>query len=221
MPVIPIDLTCYDYLLKRFEAIFEKELINDICNVGELQKVEAYTEFMSIGTSITHMPLVVSGSLKVMTEDKNEEELLLYYLEPGDTCAMTLKCCSDLSKSTVSAMTEEPSEILFIPVEYMEKWMIKYHSWRDFVLESFNSRLNEMLSAIDNLAFNSMENRLSKYLHDRAQLTGNMELKITHLQIANDLHSSRVVISRLMKKLEREGILKQHRNRVELLKPES
>jgi len=217
MITTPLDISCYNHLSERFEAIFEKELINEICQAGELRKVEPYTELMSIGDSITHMPLIVSGSLKVMTEDKNGEELLLYYLEFGDTCAMTLKCCSSASNSVISALTEEPSEILFIPVANMEKWMIKYHTWRDFVLESYNARMKEMVQAIDNLAFHNMEERLSKYLMERASVLQNDDLKITHLQIANDLHSSRVVISRLMKKLEKEGMIKQYRNRIELL----
>jgi len=212
-----LDSPCNNHLFGRFQHLFEKELINEICEAGELRKVEEYTEIMSIGEPITHMPLVVSGSLKVKTEDNNGEELLLYYLELGDTCAMTLKCCSRSSKSQIIAITEEPSEILLIPVENMEKWMVKYRSWRDFVLESYDTRLNEMLQAIDSLAFHNMEERLFKYLRDRAMVMHNGQLKITHLQIANDLHSSRVVISRLMKKLEKEGVIKQYRNRIDLL----
>ncbi len=211
------DIVTNNDLLERFQNLFEKELIDEICNAGELRKIAEYTELISIGETITHMPLIISGSLKVMTEDKNGEELLLYYLELGDTCAMTLKCCSSLSKSVISAMTEEPTEILFIPVKYMDLWMVKYQSWRSFVLESYNSRMNEMLEAIDNLAFHNMEERLSKYLRNRAKLMQNGKLKITHLQIAHDLNSSRVVISRLMKKLEEEGVIKQYRNRVDLL----
>jgi CRP/FNR family transcriptional regulator len=211
------DIACYNHLHERFQYLFEEELIDEICLVGRLRKVEADTELMSIGQKITHIPLVVSGSLKVVTEDKNGEELLLYYLELGDTCAMTLNCCSKSVKSAIAAITEEPSEILFISVEKMEEWMVKYRSWRNFVLESYNTRLNEMLEAIDNLAFNNMEERLVKYLRDRAMVMHKGELKITHLHIANDLHSSRVVISRLMKKLENEGVIKQHRNLVEVL----
>jgi len=217
----PFDITCYNHLYERFQYIFEEDLINEICQAGQLRKVSEDTELMSIGQEITHMPIIVSGSLKVMTEDKEGEELLLYYLELGDTCAMTLNCCSKASKSAISAITEESSEILFIPVEKMEEWMIKYHSWRSFVLESYNTRMNEMLEAIDNLAFHNMEERLRKYLRDRAMVMHKGELKITHHHIANDLHSSRVVISRLMKKLENEGVIKQHRNRVEVLEFQS
>lgn len=217
MSIVPFDISCYNILYDRFRLLFEEELINEICKASELKKLPADTTLMSVGQQITHMPLVVSGSLKVMTEDSNGEELLLYYLELGDTCAMTLNCCSRAAKSAISAMTEEPAEVLFIPVEYMEKWMVEYTSWRNFVLESYNTRLNEMLEAIDNLAFNNMEERLTKYLRDRAMIKQRGELKITHFQIASDLHSSRVVISRLMKKLEKDGVIIQKRNQVEVL----
>lgn len=216
MESTPFDMKCTE-LHERFQYLFEKDLINELCQVGELRSVAADELLMQIGQPITHMPLVVSGSLKVMTEDDQGEELLLYYLELGDTCAITLNCCSRHSKSAVTSVTEEPSKILFIPVSKMEEWMIKYASWRNFVLESYNSRLNEALQAIDNLAFNNMEERLTKYLRDRAMVLRNGEIKTTHQRIAIDLHSSRVVISRLMKKLEEVGIIKQHRNLVQVL----
>ena len=217
MKEIPFDIGGHKRLTERFQYLFEEELIQEILKTGKLHKVDTETELISLGQAITHIPLIVSGSIKVMTENKDGEELLLYYLELGDTCAMTLNCCSKSQKSSISAITEESSEILFLPVEMMEKWMVKFHTWRNFVLDSYNSRLNEMLEAIDNLAFNNMEERLKKYLRDRAMVMHNGELKITHHHIANDLHSSRVVISRLMKKLELDGIVKQQRNLVEVL----
>ena len=217
MPNIIFDVKCYEYLYDRFHRIFEDELINDICNVGMLRKIPEYTELMSIGDNVTHIPLVVTGSLKVMTEDEDGKELFLYYLELGDTCAMTLRCCTGASKSNVTAITEENTEILYIPVKYMDIWMVKYNSWRNFILESYNNRMTEMLAAIYSLAFSNMEERLSKYLKERVLVTQSNEIKMTHLQIANDLHSSRVVISRLMKKLEQQGYIKQYRNRIELL----
>ena len=216
MNTTDFDITFYTNLHERFQYLFEDELIKEICNVSTLKKFEAESVIMEIGQTITHMPIIVSGSIKIMTEDENGEELLLYYLELGDTCAMTLNCCSRQTKSAITAITEEPSEILMVPVEKMDEWMVKYKSWRTFVLESYNTRLNEMLAAIDNLAFHDMEARLSKYLRDRAMVMHEGKLKITHFQIANDLHSSRVVISRLMKKLEKSGKIKQHRNFVEV-----
>lgn len=217
MMVHTMNSKCQHRLRERFDGLFEEGLIDEICKVGVLKKVDAYTELMAIGETIHHIPLIISGSLKVMTEDANGEELLLYYLELGDTCAMTLKCCSGSANSVIRACTEESAEILFIPVENMDKWMVSFSSWRNFVLDSFNTRMHEMLQAIDNLAFHNMEERLVKYLRERAMVMRSGHLHITHLQIANDLHSSRVVISRLMKKLESEGLIKQYRNKIDIV----
>lgn len=212
----PFNISCYNKLHEKFEFLFEKELINEICKTGLVKTYKEGSTLMEIGQTITHMPLVISGSVKILKEDKEGNDLLLYYLELGDTCAVTLSCCTKPSKSSVKASTESDSEILFIPIEKMEEWMVKYKSWRGFVLESYNIRMNEMLDAIDNLAFNNMEDRLYKYLRDKVMITKESKLHITHFQIANELHSSRVVVSRLMKKLEKEGLILQHRNFVEV-----
>lgn len=217
MDFIPFDIKCYNKLHSKFQYLFEPELINEICANGQLKVFKEGDELMDIGTIISHMPLVISGSIKIMTEDKNGDELLLYYLELGDTCAVTLNCCTKKAKSTIRAITEEDSEILFVPVEKMEEWMVKFKSWRSFVLDSYNIRLTEMVEAIDNLVFNSMEERLIKYLRDKCWINKTHVLNITHQDIARDLHSSRVVISRLMKKIERENLIKQARNKIEYL----
>jgi CRP/FNR family transcriptional regulator len=207
---------CFQKLQQHFQFLFEEALIQEMCSVGMIKSYPEDAVLMEIGQVLTHMPIVLTGSLKVMKEDKEGNELLLYYLELGDTCAVTLSCCTKPSKSGIKAVTESKSEIIFIPVEKMEEWMVKYKSWRGFVLDSYNVRLNEMLDAIDNLAFNNMEDRLIKYLRDKVYVTKESKLHITHFQIANDLHSSRVVISRIMKKLENQGVIIQHRNYVEV-----
>lgn len=217
MDFTPFDITCYNKLYQRFQYLFEADLINEICQAGILKTFQEGDILIDIGQKISHMPLIVSGTLKIKREDKEGKELLLYYLELGDTCAVTLSCCSRKTKSTIRAICEEEAEVLFIPSEKMEAWMISYKSWRDFVLESYNDRLGEMLRAIDTLAFNNMEERLYKYLKDKVIVTKNKELNITHLQIAEEMHSSRVVISRLMKKLELDKKIILHRNRVEVL----
>lgn len=221
MEFTPFDIKCYNKLHQRFEYLFEPELINEICQNGTLKIFKAEEELIDIGSVITQMPLVISGSIKILTEDKDGDELLLYYLELGDTCAVTLNCCTRKSKSTIRAITETESEILFVPVEKMEDWMIKYKSWRNYVLDSYNERLNEMVAAIDNIVFNSLEERLSKYLRDKAWIAKSETLILSHQDIANDLHSSRVVISRLMKKLEKDNIIKQSRNKIIITEYES
>jgi len=212
----PFNAPCFNTLFERFQYLFEPELINEICISGDIRKFKEDTTIMDIGQTLSHMPLVISGSVKIMKEDKEGNDLLLYYLELGDTCAVTMSCCTRPTKSSIKAVTESDAELLFIPIDKMEDWMVRYSSWRSFVLESYNSRLNEMLDAIDNLAFNNMEERLYKYLRDKVMVTKASKLHITHHQIANELHSSRVVISRIMKKLENEGLVTQYRNYVEV-----
>ena len=214
MDFTPFDITCYNNLQKRFEFLFEPKLINEICQVGNLKVYQADQVLIDVGMVITHLPVVVSGSIKVLTEDKEGDELLLYYLETGDTCAVTLNCCTKKAKSTITAIAETKAEIIFVPIEKMEEWMVKYKTWRNYVLDSYNERFNEMLVAIDNIVFNSMEQRLEKYIRDKVLISKDATLNLTHQDIASDLHSSRVVISRLMKKLEKNKVIKQSRNKI-------
>jgi CRP/FNR family transcriptional regulator len=199
---------------KQFEFLFEKELIDEIAELGQQKDFNVGDELMDIDQEITQFPLVLQGSLKVMTENEEGNELLLYYLEMGDTCAMTLQCCLKNTRSKIRVTAEVQTSVIFIPVNKMEEWIVKYSSWRRFVFDSYNNRLNEMLEAIDSLAFQNLEERLYKYLKDKVMVNGSPELKITHQQIAMDLNSSRVVISRLMKKLEQQEKIKQDRNRI-------
>jgi len=204
-------------LTDKFSFIFEKELIEEICLSGKLGNFSAADVLIDLGQRIEYIPLILSGSIKIMTEDKEGNELLLYYLELGDTCAVTLNCCSKASNSTIRATCETDCQLVFIPAEKLEEWMVSYKSWRNFILQSYHERLGEMLNAVDVLAFDNMEERLYKYLKNKVLVNGNPDLQVTHLEIANDLHSSRVVISRLMKKLELDGKIRQHRNRIEFL----
>lgn len=211
------NIDCISKLVERFEFLFEPELIEAMCKHGVWKSFETDQMIMDVGQQVVAMPIVINGSIKILTEDKQGDELLLYYLELGDTCAVTLNCCNRKTKSTVRAITESDAEVLFVPVEKMEEWMIEFKSWRNYVLDSYNSRLNEMVQAIDMLVFGSMEQRLLKYLRDKAWIAKSDIIQTTHLEIANDLHSSRVVISRIMKKLEQQGLVKQGRNKVQYL----
>lgn len=218
MSVTPFDITCYNHLHERFQHIFNDELINEICYNGQLKTFNAEDVIVDIGDDMANFPLIVTGSLKILTEDKEGKELLLYYLEMGDTCAVTLTLDSHGQKSKIRAIAEETTEVLFLPVSKVDEWMVNYKEWRHFIMETYNYRMSEMLEAIDNLAFHNMEERLLKYLRDKAMVTGSKEIHGTHAAIANDLHSSRVVISRVLAKLEKDGLVKHSRNKVELIK---
>ena len=206
-----------DILDQAYSYIFEEALLDEIAKVAIYKEFKADDYLIEIGDYIKTMPLLLTGAIKILREDENGDELLLYFLERGDTCAMTLTCCMGQSKSRIRAIAETDGAMLMIPVEKMEEWLTKYKTWRDFVFDSYNVRLNEMLEAIDTLAFMNLDERLYKYLTDKAKVIGDTEIKNTHQEIAYEMHTSRVVISRLLKALELKGKIKLHRNKIEIL----
>ncbi|WP_088339923.1 Crp/Fnr family transcriptional regulator [Robiginitalea sediminis] len=196
---------------------FEEGLLAEIAQVGTFREVPAGHKLMEIGEYIKGMPLLISGVIKILREDSEGDELLLYYLEQGDTCSMTMSCCMGQSRSEIRAIAETDARLIMIPIRKMEEWTAKYRSWRNFVFESYNNRLNEMLQTIDSIAFMNMDERLVKYLKDKARVNEDNTIRNTHQEIAYDLHSSRVVISRLLKKLEQMGKIELHRNYIQIL----
>ncbi len=204
-------------LKESYGQIFEEALINEIGEVGTFKEVPEGFKLMEIGEYVKAMPLLVSGAVKVLREDSDGDELLLYYLEKGDTCSMTLACCMGDSKSEVRAIAETATQLIMIPIRKMEEWTAKYKSWRNFVFESYHGRLNELLNTLDSIAFHNMDTRLVGYLKEKSRINKDHIIRKTHQEIAYDLHSSRVVISRLLKKLEQMGRIELHRNHIKLL----
>lgn len=207
----------YQLLKDAYDYLFEDELLKEISAVGLHRKFSQDEILIEIGEQMKYMPILLNGAIKIMREDENGDELLLYFLERGDTCAMTLTCCLGNNKSKIHAISETPGDLIMIPVEKMEEWIVKYKSWRHFVFESYNNRLQEILEAIDTLAFMNMDERLYKYLTDKSKVLGSLEIATTHQDIATEMHTSRVVISRLLKSMELEGKIKMHRNKIEIL----
>lgn len=206
-----------DLLKQTYGFIFEEKLIDEIAEVSLLRDFKEGDILIDFGDYIKKMPLLISGAIKILREDLDEGELLLYFIEKGDTCAMTMACCIGATKSEIRAIAETNGIVIMIPINKMEEWLGKYKSWRNFVFNSYNNRLKEMLSAIDNLAFMNMDERLLNYLHDKAKINRSNEIQSTHQEIAYDLNTSRVVISRLLKALENEGKINLHRASIELL----
>ncbi|MBM1106595.1 Crp/Fnr family transcriptional regulator [Aurantibacter crassamenti] len=204
-------------LKEGYGHIFEEALINEIVQVGTFKEVSEGYKLMDIGEYVRGMPLLISGAIKVLREDKDGDELLLYYLEKGDTCSMTLTCCMGDSKSEIRAIAETDTKLIMVPVQKMDEWTAKYKSWRNFIFESYHNRLNELLNTLDSIAFDKMDMRLISYLKEKARINDGNIIKNTHQEIAYDLHSSRVVISRLLKKLEQIGKIELHRNYIEIL----
>ncbi len=200
----------YDYL-------FEESLIEEITKKGSYKTVKSGDILIDIEDTITNIPLMLSGAIKISRIDDQGDELLLYFIEKGDVCAMTLTCCIGQSKSEIRAVAESDTELLMIPVENMDLWLQNYSSWRSFVFESYNTRFTEMLQSIDSLAFMNMHDRVLKYLREKVIVSKDQMIHTTHQQVASDLHTSRVVISRILKSLERESKIIIHRNNIEVL----
>ncbi len=204
-------------LQNNYGYLFDPELLKEIETVGVYRKVEQGEELIDIGQSVTMMPLLLSGVVKILREDEKGDELLLYFLETGDSCAMTFSCCMRNSKSKIRAVAEQNTELLMIPVQNMEIWMGKYKSWQQFILESYHTRVEELLETVDALAFMNMDERLLKLLRDKAMVNRDEVIHTTHKEIADDMHTSRVVVSRLLKKLENEGKIAMGRNEIKVL----
>tara|TARA_R110002072_G_scaffold287464_2_gene453088 strand:+ start:4839 stop:5471 length:633 start_codon:yes stop_codon:yes gene_type:complete len=205
-----------ELLRENFGSFFEESLLNEINKSGVYKEIPEGELLMDIGTYVTAMPLLISGAIKVMREDDDGDELLLYFLERGDTCAMTLSCCLGQKKSEIRAIAERDTKLIMIPIQKMEEWTSKYKSWRNFVFNSYHDRLNEMLETIDSIAFMKMDERLWKYLQEKVRISKTTTISNTHQEIAYDLHTSRVVISRLLKTLENRGKIKLQRNAIEI-----
>ena len=206
-------------LKSLFGKIFEEALIEEITRVGTLRNVPADFELMDIGEPIKGVPLMLSGAIKISREDVNGDELLLYYLEEGDSCTMTMAWEMGQQKSQIRAVTELPSQLIMVPLNAVEGWSTRFPSWRKFIFQSYHKRMEELLATVDSIAFDQLEKRLWEYLLEKKRVVKANTLSITHQTIAKEMHSSRVVISRLLKRLEVDNKIRLHRNAVELFEP--
>lgn len=180
-------------------------------------ELKAGEMLMDIGGYIKYIPLVLKGMLKIMREDSDGNELLLYYIRPGETCAMSLTCCMGDAKSTVRAEVEEDVLVLAIPIRFMDKWTNEFQSWKSFVMHTYQMRYEELLRTIDGIAFQKLDDRLERALKEKCASLGTNSLVITHQELANELNSSREVISRLLKQMERKGKVKLGRHKIEVI----
>lgn len=204
-------------LQNLFGKIFEKALLEEITRVGTLREVPADFELMDIGEPIKGVPLMLSGAIKISREDINGDELLLYYLEEGDSCTITMAWEMGQQKSQIRAVTELPSQIIMVPLSAVEDWSSRFPSWRKFIFQSYHKRMEELLATVDSIAFDQLEKRLWAYLVEKKRVIKVNTLSITHQTIAQEMHSSRVVISRLLKRLEVDQKIRLHRNAIELI----
>lgn len=189
--------------------IMEKEAVQRSFRQGDV--------IMRTGQYIKSTALVLEGRIKIYRENTEGGEFLMYYLGPGQACAVSMICALQSHTSEIMAVAEEDCEVLMLPVQLMDDLMNKYKSWNHFVIQTYKNRFDEILSVVDNIAFRNMDERLEFYLKRHANVTGKKNIELSHQQIADDLNSSREVISRLLKKMEQRNLLKLHRNMIELM----
>lgn len=202
---------------KQLFPHFEPALIEMIEKEAVQRTFYAGDVIMRTGQFIKSTVLVLEGRIKIYRENQDGGEFLMYYLEPGQACAVSMICAIQSTTSEIMAQAEENTEVLMIPIQLMDEMMNKYKTWYQFVIQTYRSRFEELLSVVDNIAFRNMDERLEFYLKRHAGDSGKKQIELSHQQIADDLNSSREVISRLLKKMEQRNLVKLHRNMIELL----
>lgn len=199
---------------KRF-PFFESGLRSAIIESGVLREFAAQEELIREDQYIRSFPIVISGMIKVSRTDDSGNELLLYYLRPGEVCTVSLICCMDRTKSRVKASTEEETMAILVPVELLDSWMSMFQTWKEYVMRSMQMRFDELLNALDSIAFLKMDERLLKFFKDRFRSTGSKIFEGSHQEVALALNSSREVISRLLKQMEKNGLISLSRGRID------
>ncbi len=199
-----------------FGDLYEKNVKDAISETGQIMEIPEGEILIDIGQYIKMMPLLLSGSLKILREDNDGKELLLYHVHPGQTCAMSITCCMGDAKSSVRAVAEEDTKLIALPTRIMDEWSNQYPSWKHFIMRTYQRRFEELLNTIDSIAFQKLDDRLERWLKEKTAKSPDGEIQITHQEIASELHSSREVISRLLKKMEHQGTLELGRNKIKM-----
>ncbi len=193
---------------------FDPELIEHLSKIGNTIRFQEGDVLMRTGQYFKQSLLILSGRVKLYREGADGEEFFLYYLEAGHACALSMICATRNELSEVKAKAVSDVEALAIPLQYMDGLMHDYRNWYYFVLETYRSRFEELLQVIDQIAFHSMDEKLEFFLKRQFQALKSDNIKITHQEIADDLNSSREVISRLLKKLESQKRIQISRNEI-------
>ena len=205
-------------IMNKFSSVFESELLAELEKKSMIMPVKAGEIMLNPGQTIRAVPLVLSGIFKVSRINEEGQELLLYYVKEGESCAMTFTCCMMAHASVIRGSAEEDSELLCIPVDLMDEWMMKYRTWKRYVMTTILNRFTEVLRSIDEVAFKKLDDRLVNYLREKSKATDSPLINLSHQQIADELGTNRVVISRLLKRLELDKKLLLYRNQIRLMK---
>ncbi len=199
------------------DSIFtDPALLEEIKKYCRVKTVDKGSVLIAPGADIVFVPIVQKGALRIVRENDEGKEIFLYHLYPGQICSMAISCCQAGKKSMVKAIAEDETEVLQIPVGMVEEWF-KYPEWKTYVNSTYSTRFAELMQVIDLIAFSNMDKLLLHYLRERAKAVNTKALYITHQQIADELHTQREVISRLLRTMEDKGLVRMGRNTIEIL----
>lgn len=202
---------------ESFKTLFEPALLKELESKSKLMSAKEGDTIVDIGQTVRVMPILLTGTLKISRLDDDGNELLLYYISPNETCAMTFTCCMQQFPSEIKAVAEDDITFLAVPIEAMDQWIVKYPTWKSYVMKTIRGRFNELLKAVDQIAFQKLDERLIHYLKEKSKATGSTLINLSHEQIARELATSRVVVSRLLKKLEIDKRLLLYHHQIKLL----
>lgn len=199
-----------------YPQLSQEQLIEEIAEFGEVVNRDAGETVIDFGAYVRFLPLVIQGSLKISRLNSGGEEIFLYFVGPGDTCASSFSCCMIQKKSLLKAEAEEDVRFISVPLKYADLWMSRYPQWRNFVVQMYDKRLMELIETLDTIAFSRMDERLMEYLQKKSLILQTKKISITHQEIATDMNASREAVSRILKKIEKDGLIKLGRNQLEL-----
>ena len=194
----------------------DPRLLDEIKRYTRVKSIKRDETLINPGEKIVFVPIVQKGVLRIVRQDDDGKEIFLYHLYPDQTCAMAINCCQSDKKSMVKAIAEDDTEVLQIPVNLVEDWF-KYPEWRAFINNTYGSRFAELMDVIDLIAFNNMDKQVLHYIRERTRAANTNHINITHQQIADELHTHREAISRLLRTMEQKNIVRLGRNTIELL----
>ncbi len=204
-------------MLEKINELRSSPLLQQkLFEAGMVKTLEKGDVVMQENTYIRSIPIIISGSLKIIRTDEEDKEILLYYIKPGESCIMSFLGGMHNEKSKVKAVAEERSEVLFVPIERVRDLIREFPQWLDYIFRLYHQKFEELLDAFNSVAFKKVDERLLGLLEKKASLTGNKTLEVTHEQLANELGTARVVISRLLKQLEDVGEVELGRNKITL-----
>jgi CRP/FNR family transcriptional regulator, anaerobic regulatory protein len=203
-------------LVKKYLPHIGLDLQEAFASEGMLKDVVAHTEILQEGQHVTMIPLVLEGLIKVYTRNE-ERELLLYYIEPRESCVMSFLAGIKNQPSKIFALTEEPTKILLLPSRSVEQWIQKFPRLNNLFYDLYNTRYSELIDTLNQLIFQKLDSRIFDYLKEKSRVKSTLVLDLRHREIALELGTSREVITRVLKKLEKEGKIRQADNGIEIL----